>query len=670
MIIESLKVNNYRVFSGEHSFDLNPRVKYDVKRPIILFGGLNGSGKTSILSAIRLALYGKQSLGNGISQKHYEEFLSNSIHRNNISTVEANNASVELSFTYAKLGERFKYSVTREWMRTGKTIKEVINIFENGNELKNLSYEQCQGFLNELIPIGLSNLFFFDGEKISELAEDTKGEALGDAIKRLIGLDQFDILGNDLGVLLRSKQSDLVPKQTASQIKILEKELGELNSNIELTLKEFESKTTSWTAIKLDLEMAENEFKSKGGAWVKSYETGNQLKGELIGEKKTLEGAIREQLANDFPLALAQQFEKKVIKQLDKEKQSKNESIFNQYFLDNVDKIQTNLVSKHLSKTNVQKTINSLKEVLIPEDSKKVKFKAIHEVSEPSHYRIINSLNDAKSNFRKTLDSLKTLNQLNDRIDQIGQNLSRAPLQESVQKELDHMTALKDKQSKLQVERATYAERYRKMLQDKLQSLRNLDKLTENLFFNHTSDRSVDLASKARGLIKELGSKMAESKVKDLETEFVCSFERLARKEDIKLQAKIDPKTFSVEIVRNDNHIVDKNELSAGEKQIYAISILEALARTSGRKLPIIIDTPLGRLDSKHRNKLINNYFPNASHQVIILSTDTEVDEVFYTELSKHISHAYRLDYDPATGSSIAKEGYFWKNNQLFKEDG
>jgi DNA sulfur modification protein DndD len=159
-----------------------------------------------------------------------------------------------------------------------------------------------------------------------------------------------------------------------------------------------------------------------------------------------------------------------------------------------------------------------------------------------------------------------------------------------------------------------------------------------------------------------------QSKVKDLEREFVSSFERLARKEDIKLSARINPKSFSVEIIRDKNHLVDKNELSAGEKQIYAISILEALARTSGRKLPIIIDTPLGRLDSKHRNKLIRNYFPNASHQVIILSTDTEVDEDFYSELSKSISHAYRLDYDPATASTVAKEGYFWKNEPAFKE--
>ena len=73
------------------------------------------------------------------------------------------------------------------------------------------------------------------------------------------------------------------------------------------------------------------------------------------------------------------------------------------------------------------------------------------------------------------------------------------------------------------------------------------------------------------------------------------------------------------------------------------------------------IDTPLGRLDSKHRANLVMNYFPRASHQVIILSTDTEVNEEFYGELSPNISHAYKFNYDSTTGSTQPIEEYFWK---------
>jgi DNA sulfur modification protein DndD len=92
--------------------------------------------------------------------------------------------------------------------------------------------------------------------------------------------------------------------------------------------------------------------------------------------------------------------------------------------------------------------------------------------------------------------------------------------------------------------------------------------------------------------------------------------------------------------------------------------MLDALAKTSGRKLPIIVDTPLGRLDSKHRKKLVENYFPSASHQVIILSTDTEIGKTYLASLSEHISHKIMLDYDDTKGSSHIKSGYFWQTKE------
>lgn len=105
---------------------------------------------------------------------------------------------------------------------------------------------------------------------------------------------------------------------------------------------------------------------------------------------------------------------------------------------------------------------------------------------------------------------------------------------------------------------------------------------------------------------------------------------------------------------------VPKKQLSAGEKQIYAISILWALAQASGRPLPMVIDTPLGRLDSEHRGHLVERYFPHASHQVIILSTDTEIDRSYVRELAPSISHSFQLRYDQADARCAIEDGYFW----------
>lgn len=664
MIIESLKVNNYRVFSGEHQFDLSPRVKYGNKRPIILFGGLNGAGKTSILSAIRLSLYGKQSLGLGITQKAYEEHLSNLIHRSANAPVQANHSSVELCFTYAKLGERFTYKILREWTRSGRSIKESILITENDKPLDSLSYDQCQGFLNELIPIGLSNLFFFDGEKIAELAEDAKGDALGYAIKRLIGLDLFDILSNDLGIVIRNNQSEVAPKDKSKKIKQFEQELSVIEKEISDNSAEYNAKRSAWVACKDEFERAENEFRAKGGAWADSYEDEKLKLNQLIGEKKALEATIREQLSGDFPFGLVSLFNSHVEDVLLNEKKETSKKLVANFVDDNKKDLLKLFSSKKLTKANSQKFLETLSGYVESESSTEL----LHNLSDADYYLITNKLNTVKESFKKTQESLTALTELNMQSDQIGANLARAPSKESIQKDFETITELRSEESNLKIKVVSIAEKQKQLVQEKLTLLRKLDELTEEGFTSEQQDRSTVLASKARGLLKSFGSKMAESKVKDLEAEFIKSFERLARKDDIQLKAKINSQTFAVEIIRDDNHVVDKNELSAGEKQIYAISILEALARTSGRKLPIIIDTPLGRLDSKHRTKLVQNYFPNASHQVIILSTDTEVDEAFYKNLSKHISHAYRLEYDPKTGSTQEIEGYFWRNKELFKE--
>lgn len=102
-----------------------------------------------------------------------------------------------------------------------------------------------------------------------------------------------------------------------------------------------------------------------------------------------------------------------------------------------------------------------------------------------------------------------------------------------------------------------------------------------------------------------------------------------------------------------------KAQLSAGEKQLSAISMLWALAKTSGRPLPSIIDTPLARLDSEHRKSLIRHSFPVASHQVIIFSTDTEVDQSSFAELRRDIAHTYRLEFDAADHGTTITSGYF-----------
>jgi DNA sulfur modification protein DndD len=151
------------------------------------------------------------------------------------------------------------------------------------------------------------------------------------------------------------------------------------------------------------------------------------------------------------------------------------------------------------------------------------------------------------------------------------------------------------------------------------------------------------------------------------------SFRFLLRKQTLVEQILIDPATFAIELRGADGLSLAKQRLSEGEKQIFAISVLWGLARASARSLPTIIDTPMARLDARHRQHLVERYFPNASHQVIVLSTDTEVDRQYYAALSPHVARAYHLNYHEAERATVAEEGYFWKEGggaERMKDEG
>jgi DNA sulfur modification protein DndD len=107
--------------------------------------------------------------------------------------------------------------------------------------------------------------------------------------------------------------------------------------------------------------------------------------------------------------------------------------------------------------------------------------------------------------------------------------------------------------------------------------------------------------------------------------------------------------------------LLTADQLSVGERQLLAVAMLWGLAHAAGQPLPVVIDTPLGRLDSSHRHHLVDRYFPQASHQVVLLSTDTEIDAEARKRLQRYISRAYQLDFDPAAAASTVRPGYFWE---------
>jgi DNA sulfur modification protein DndD len=215
---------------------------------------------------------------------------------------------------------------------------------------------------------------------------------------------------------------------------------------------------------------------------------------------------------------------------------------------------------------------------------------------------------------------------------------------------------------RLKEKRSSLEDRIEEFQQQIRENDRKLASLEEEISIADSARKQADLCKRLRSILQEYLKAATGRRVATLQRNVEQMLKRLARKEDLVTQLSIDPKDYSVTLIDARGEQIRKGGLSAGEKEIYAICLLWGLAKTSGRELPIVIDTPLSRLDSDHRRAIVQKYYPEASRQVIILSTDTEIDKEYYRLLEPNIDKAYLLDYDQGSGRTRVKSGYFWVN--------
>jgi DNA sulfur modification protein DndD len=660
VLIKQLVLHNFRVFNGTHAIDLAPRKRpHDSNpRPIVLFGGLNGAGKTSILSAIRLALYGRLAFGLATQQQDYIEQLSAMIHKGAHSMEQPEEASVELSFTYNKGGREAEFTVTRTWKK-GK--KDRLSLQQDGHPLSELDYDQCQGFLNELIPHGIADLFFFDGEKIAELAEDESGNILRTAVRRLLGLDLISKLRNDLMIFVKRQQSSQLASYQQEQIADLEKQSDKLACQAESLLESADFAKMRIEFLSKDIIRYEGLLNAQGGAFAQTKAQEKLKVDALLKDKERLEKALRQECEGVLPYALAPNILFQLLGKIADETQIKQAKSFEKELEQFLSLLKNDIAlrSSTTSKIATEAIRDNLKEYM----ANKPKGDLLFDISEREAGMLQQSIEqDSKKSWLR-FDLYRTqLAEIEQQLEQAAANIARAPEDDQLMDLFEKLRDLDKQREKQRQKYLSLLESAKGIKQQQLYCVRKVQKLHDVARSQHGLDSAYKNAQETINLLDRYSEVLTHARVKTLSANFEVAYRKLARKEDLQLSAHINPETFDVELIDDQGAVINRKLLSAGEKQIYAIAILEALAKTSGRDLPVIIDTPLGRLDSQHRDKLINYYFPEASHQVVLLSTDTEVDERYFVDqLRDDISHAYEIVFNAHTKSSTLKPGYFWE---------
>ena len=667
MLLTKVTLSNYGVYRDKNEFDF----RCDLEKPVILCGGTNGAGKTTLFESILLCLYGISFFDKKITQKQYHEFLGRKIHRFLGTPVSASEASITVEFQFAHQGKVDEYKVHRMWESDDGKVREKLTISKLEGDWKSLDKieeSQWQSFINELIPRGIAKLFFFDGEKIVEMAQEGNEDIeIKSSFDTLLGLDLVEQLRSDINLsLLRNLKGD--SKKIQEQIHRFTAEKDEADNKIGRLMEKEIMLNGDIERKQKEINVLEEKISKLGGGYASKRAELKEKKIQLKAKLEQIEEEIRNICADILPFTLIPKQLESVQKQLETD-QNILKNIFEKEILEsNFSNIESKVNSKKFwsgvsvdskVKNELLSKLSSLFEETAEGSS--VTEKSLFNFSVDDTSKLIGLIKKIKNDTGKLLEkSTKKFSKTYDELQIVEMSLTSAPADDEIGKLISELNEMNKEIGSLT---AQIEEKHSLIATEKALITTINVKMREIVADKHKNKRlasGADIAQKVDDVLEEYSQRLRESKLKLLEDYLLQGIQTLIHKENFIEKVSIDKETFEVTLYRKDDDELKKSELSKGEQQMFATAVLWALAKTSGRPLPFIIDTPLARLDKEHRVSLIEQFFPIASHQVLIFSTDTEVDENFYPKLHPYITRSYSIIYDSKKGKTIKRDGYFW----------
>jgi DNA sulfur modification protein DndD len=666
MILEQITLRNFCLFRGEQSFDLTPlpAPRNAGTRPIILFGGNNGTGKTTLLDAVQLALYGPRARCSKRAGLAYEEFLRRSIHHG---AKDSEGAGVSLSFRFASQGEEHLYDISRSWSARRGKLREDLRVLRNGLHDRWYS-EHWNQLVEEFFPLEVSQLFFFDAEKIRSLAEDeTSSQVLGTAVKSLLGLDVVERLISDAGVLEASLTAKLDESAKPQDNRVeIEREIERLGADLNVLRTDRSELENSLRRSRQEVERLEAEFAAAGGRHWEARNERKRRKSELEKEIAACDSRLVSLAGSELPLAMVADLLASVASQDEREQERAEAEVIERLLSQRDDQLLALLADSKASSSLVKKVeahlagdrqsrASSAREIVPRHSLTAAARSLLHDLRGRRLAEIVQAAESIRNERKRLENELADVDRVLDEITPDTEAIDR--FLKKLRAATERLTTLSDEATR-QDRALDEKKREWEAQKAKLQAIKEREAKDE--FSRDDRGRMARVAARTREVMREFLIKATERKIDRLSDLITESFRFLCRKHTMVERIHIDPATFAVTLFGEGGHALSRERLSEGEKQIFAISILWGLARASAHPLPAIIDTPMARLDAAHRRHLVERYFPHASHQVVILSTDTEVDRHYYQALQPHIARAYHLCYDEQTRSTHGEEGYFW----------
>lgn len=657
MYFTKIELHNFGIYKGHHEMCLSDQIG---NRNITLIGGLNGRGKTTFLDAILLALYGKQAL----------KYVQENVRSYERLLIEHINKHTTDDFTYVAvslvLEDGTALRVCRKWKLKGKKVDESIVVEKNGVIDKYLG-ESWSYYIEEILPFGIARFFFFDNEKIAQLADDDSFEQIKTSIKSAIGVSTIEKAITHIDEVIRRKKDALqaFEKSEVNQgYQEVEAQLKELNSKIEAARREAEDLKGNCESIAITIDTKEKAFWASGGDLTLSREAIRQEKEKIkayvqevrdeimlrVSDPATPLFMCRKLVTQAYDAEIEEQ-KKAALKLSDPIVENIQKNILDRFNQGNFDdrtlRIITDIVKQEIGKFT--STVEGAEHINMSHTTMLLFDKLIVTIFHSLDQKIESLIShvDAQENELMSLDA---------HLGESDEKTMAMKLYETL-KEYERQKALADDQYQKQQSLIESLERQKEALHAK--RLQLIKTIAEKENTNDDNSRIVKYSVMSIEVLNEFKVRLQREKIDKLSATATECFQTLVEKDSLVSKIHIDTDSLDVTILDPDGHELLKNQLSAGEQQMFAISIVWALARTSGYKAPVVIDTPMARLDSSHRANFVTSYLPSASSQVMVLSTDEEIYGRYLDMIRENVVAYFTLHYQEEDQCTSIINGYF-----------
>lgn len=658
MHFTKVELHNFGIYKGTHVMYLRNK---SGNRNITLVGGLNGRGKTTFHDAVLLALYGRQAL-KYIQEKarSYEKLLVDHINKHTLDDITFIAVSICLD-------DGTNLRIKRSWqLKNGKLEQNVI-VEKNGSEDKYLG-ESWSYYIEEILPFGIAKFFFFNNEKITQLADDITFEQVKTSIKSAIGISTIEKAIEHVDEVIKRKNNALLAFEKSE----LNTDFKEVNSNIKDVEKQItEAMNAYHNAERIrdeyiaKIEIKEKEFWSTGGALSINRDKIQQEKKRISAEVEALRAEIKQISSNpSTPLFMCknlvrQSYENELIYQQEEAKYYSNKIIFELH-----QQIMDKLSICGLDKMSFKKVKSVVDEVLVNKYSKAFIAQNRKSISAASKLLYEHLITEVFQNIIHQITVLiSKIDEQENEILNLDIHLEKANEKTLAMQLFEALKFLEAKRAEADFE----YEKYKKSLENlnyqyetlKLQRKNLYKSVVEKQNANDDNARILKYAVMSMDVLNEFKIRLQREKLNKLSNTITKCFKELVEKDSLVSNIKIESDTLDVIILDIDGNELLKTQLSAGEQQMFAVAVVWALAITSGYKAPVVVDTPMARLDSAHRTNFVTKYLPEASSQVVVLSTDEEIYGQYLDEIRDKIIDCYTLVYDENEQCTSVVRGYF-----------